>query len=133
MNECFVHRISGISFTFRAQRDGRSYTKLEWLFYRIFLFTLCAQRDRRSYTSTTDQCGARSGSPQLFNKLKFCSYFNKFIFVFVKSRAKKTLHQRTHSNTYPLNFIFKCRLAIKLFKSGTKLQLLPQHYKPVFF
>ena len=65
MNECFVHRISGISFTFHAQRDGRSYTKLEWLFYRIFLFTLRAQRDRWSYTSTNDQCGARSGSPQL--------------------------------------------------------------------
>ena len=37
-------------FTLRAQRDRRSYTKLEWLFYRIFLFTLRAQRDRRSYT-----------------------------------------------------------------------------------
>ena len=63
--ECFVHRISGISFTFRAQRDVRTYTKLEWLFYRIFLFTLRAQRDARTHTSTTDQCGARSGSSQL--------------------------------------------------------------------
>ena len=29
---------------------ARSYTKLEWLFYRIFLFTLRAQRDARTYT-----------------------------------------------------------------------------------
>ena len=64
-DECFVHRISGISFTFRAQRDARTYTKLEWLFYRICLFTLRAQRDARTYISTTDQCGACSGSPQL--------------------------------------------------------------------
>ena len=63
-DECFVHRISGISFTLRAQRDARTYTKLEWLFYRIFLFTLRAQRDAHTYTSTTNQCGARSGSPQ---------------------------------------------------------------------
>ena len=40
-DECFVHRISGISFTLRAQRDAHT------------------------YTSTTDQCGTRSGSPQL--------------------------------------------------------------------
>ena len=44
----FVHRISGVSFTFRAQRDART------------------------YTSTTDQCGARSGSPQLI----ICSQCN---------------------------------------------------------
>ena len=31
-DECFVHRISGILFTFRTQRDARTYTKLEWLF-----------------------------------------------------------------------------------------------------
>ena len=73
-DECFVHRICGISFTFctqrdartytklewlfyrifwftfRAQRDGCTHTKLEWLFYRIFLFTLCTQRDGRTYT-----------------------------------------------------------------------------------
>ena len=47
-DECFVHRISGVSFTFRAQRDART------------------------YTSTTDQCGARSGSPQLI----ICSQCN---------------------------------------------------------
>ena len=52
-------------FTLRAQRDTPTYTKLEWLFYRIFLFTLRAQHDAPTYTKTTDQCGARSGSPQL--------------------------------------------------------------------
>ena len=52
-------------FTLRAQRDAPTYTKLEWLFYRIFLFTLRAQHDAPTYTKTTDQCGARSGSPQL--------------------------------------------------------------------
>ena len=56
-------------FTFRAQCDARTYAKLEWLFYRIGLFTLRAQRDARTYTSTTDQCGARSGSPQILSKL----------------------------------------------------------------
>ena len=84
----FVHRISGISFTSRAQHDAPTYTKFEWLFYRIFLFTLRAQsdastytkpewlfyriflltlraqRDAFTYTSTTDQCGAYSGLPQ---------------------------------------------------------------------
>ena len=69
-DECFVHWLSGILFTFRTQREDRTYTKLEWLFYRICLFTLRAQRDARTYTSTTDQCGARSGSPQL----PACSY-----------------------------------------------------------
>ena len=52
-------------FTLRAQRDAPTYTKLEWLFYRIFLFTLRAQHDAPTYTKTTDQCGARSGSPQI--------------------------------------------------------------------
>ena len=52
-------------FTLRAQCDAPTYTKLEWLFYRIFLFTLRAQYDAPTYTKTTDQCGARSGSPQL--------------------------------------------------------------------
>ena len=33
-------RITVISFTFRTQHDAPAYTKLEWLFYRIFLFTL---------------------------------------------------------------------------------------------
>ena len=51
-------RISVISFIFHAQHDAPTYKKLEWLFYRIFLFTLCAQRDAPTYTSTTDQCGA---------------------------------------------------------------------------
>ena len=37
-----------------------------------------------------------------------------------------------------LNFVFKRALhfstsVIKLFNSATKLQLLPQHYEPVFF
>ena len=98
LKECFweafhpskqAGRISVISFTFRAQHDAPAYTKLEWLFYRIFLFTLRAQSDSptytklkwlfyqiflftlhaqhdapTTYTSTTDQCGARSGSPQ---------------------------------------------------------------------
>ena len=36
MNECFVHLISVILFTFHAQRDTLTYTKLEWVFYRIF-------------------------------------------------------------------------------------------------
>ena len=31
----------------------------------IFLFTLRAQSDAPTYASTTDQCGARSGSAQL--------------------------------------------------------------------
>ena len=81
-------RISVISFTFRAQHDALAYTKLEWLFYGIFLFTLRAQSDALTYTKlewffyciflftlrvqldaptytlTTDQCGARSGSSQ---------------------------------------------------------------------
>ena len=59
----FFYRI--FLFTLRAQRDAPTYTKLEWLFYRIFLFTLRAQHDAPTYTKTTDQCGARSGSPQL--------------------------------------------------------------------
>jgi len=63
MNECFVHRISGISFTFCAQHDTSPYSKLEWL---DFLFTLHTQRDAPTYTSTTHQCGACSGSPQFF-------------------------------------------------------------------
>ena len=58
----FFYRI--FLFTLRAQRDVPTYTKLEWLFYRIFLFTLRAQHDAPTYTKTTDQCGARSGSPQ---------------------------------------------------------------------
>ena len=66
-------RISVISFTFRAQHDAPAYKKLKWLFYRIFLFTLHAQSDALTYTkllsdffvhTLTDQCGARSGSPQ---------------------------------------------------------------------
>ena len=63
-------------FTLRAQRDRRSYTKLEWLFYRIFLFTLRAQRDQQSYTSTTDQCGARSGSLQLTSITGYLTWEN---------------------------------------------------------
>ena len=64
-----IQNLNGFSigffwFTLRTQRDGRLYTKLKWLFYRVFLFTLRAQRDGRLYTSTTDQCGARSGLPQ---------------------------------------------------------------------
>ena len=43
-------RISVISFTFRAQHDALAYTKLEWLFYGIFLFTLRAQSDALTYT-----------------------------------------------------------------------------------
>ena len=58
----FLYRI--FLFTLRAQRDAPTYTKLKWLFYRIFLFTLRAQHDAPTYTKTTDQCGARSGSPQ---------------------------------------------------------------------
>ena len=50
--------------TLRAHRDAPAYTKLKWLFYRIFLLTLRAQHDVPTYTKTTDQCGARSGSPQ---------------------------------------------------------------------
>ena len=57
--------ISDFLFTLRAQRDAPTYTKLKWLFYWIFLFTLRAQHDAPTYTKTTDQCGARSGSPQL--------------------------------------------------------------------
>ena len=59
----FLYRI--FLFTLRAQRDAPTYTKLKWLFYRIFLFTLRAQHDAPTYTKTTDQCGARSGSPQI--------------------------------------------------------------------
>ena len=37
-----------------------------WMaFLSDFLFTLRAQCDAPTYTLTTDQCGARSGSPQL--------------------------------------------------------------------
>ena len=43
----------------------RRIQNLDGFFYRIFLFTLRAQRDAPTYTKTTDQCGARSGSPQL--------------------------------------------------------------------
>ena len=57
--------LSDFLFTLCAQRDAPTYTKLEWLFYRIFLFILRTLRDAPTYTSTIDQCGARSGSPQL--------------------------------------------------------------------
>ena len=73
-----IQNLNGFSIGFVCSHSAhnvtlaRSYTKLEWLFYRICLFTLRAQRDARTYTSTTDQCGARSGSPQLI----ICSQCN---------------------------------------------------------
>ena len=51
--------------TLCAQSDAPMYAKLEWLFYRIFLSTLRAQRDTLTCTLTTDQYGVHSGSPQL--------------------------------------------------------------------
>ena len=59
--------LSDFLFTLCAQSDAPTYMKLKWLFYLVFLFTLHAQRDAPMYTSTTDQCGARSGSPQINN------------------------------------------------------------------
>ena len=68
-------------FTLRAQCDAPTYTKLEWLFYRIFLFTLRAQHDAPTYTKTTNQCGARSGSPQLGFAHSFLQLHNENFLV----------------------------------------------------
>ena len=75
-----VHRISGVSFTFRAQRYARTYTKLKWLFYRIFLFTLRAQRDARTHTSTTDQpsVGLAQARPNYYSYIYTYVYIAKY-------------------------------------------------------
>ena len=72
-------------FTLRAQGDAPTYIKFNWLFYWIFLLTLRAQHDAPMYTSTADQRGARSGSPLLvFGDLVMsiqCIHLHVFVYI----------------------------------------------------
>ena len=69
--------------------DALMYRKLEWLVYRISLFILCAPSDDPMYNSTTDQCGARSGSSQLIK-------FHKCLFQVPNKNFGQSLHGITN-------------------------------------
>ena len=72
------------------------------------------------------------------NTLLICTVLYIVYFVFIKSCEKGLITKEYIVMDVHLNFAFKQALhftiiVIELFNSGTKLQLLPQHYEPAFF